>query len=142
MAHNSKMMVRRVMALLSQGTSEPYGTLLLLNTKRVIKTIETFRTRGNNTLPIRGKTMLGYFICVLRVLKEMEFLEVPGAAKARKILQDYKDKNYQQFALIKGPPVKTTSQVRKEVVDEHKETFQEHLAKVIFKHFFFFLKSH
>lgn len=130
MGRTSKMAVRKVLAFLALGTKQPYGTLLLLNTDKVIKTIEGFRTRGKQDSPVRGKTMLNYFVCILRVLKEMTFQEVPGAEKARLELQDYKDKNYQHFALLRGPPVKNSSQIRQEMVSKHKEGFEKNLAKV------------
>lgn len=128
---NAKMAVRRIMGLLAKGTEEPFGITLLLNTKRVIDTIEAYKPRGIRVMPVRGRTTLGYFISVLRVLKEMEYLKVPGAAKAKKRLQKYKDKNYQQFAQMGDPPIRQTSQVRKEIVDEHKDAFEINLGKVI-----------
>lgn len=119
----SKMTVRRVLAVLSARTSDPYGTHLLLDAKKVIKAIESFR--------VTGRTMLAYFISVIRVLREMSFVGVPDAGKARMALQRYKDINYQHFALKRTEgPARNRSQVRARIVEENREVFQQKLAKV------------
>ena len=104
--------------------SEPYGTHLLLDTKGVIEAIETFK--------VSGRTMLGYFVAVIRVLKEMAFAAVPNAGKSRVALQKYKDINYQHFAATRSSaPAKGLSETRRMIVEENKEPFQTRLLKVM-----------
>lgn len=120
----SKMSVRRVLAVIASKCSEPYGTHLLLDTTRVIKAIESFK--------VSGRTMLSYFVSVIRVLKEMAFAEVPNAGKSRVALQKYKDINYQHFSVTRKGEAKGTSKLRKMLlVEENKEAFQTRLLKVM-----------
>lgn len=128
----SKLSVRKVMSLLAQGTDwrQPYGTNLLLDADRVIKTIEAFRSRDGRRF--QGRTTLNYFISVIRVLKEMAFAKVAGATEAHETLKKYKDTHYQHFAIIKGHSSvrRQTSHLRKDLVERNMDAFERNLAKV------------
>lgn len=112
--------VRKVISLIAKNSSSPYGPELLQNPALVIKAIET--------LPVNGKTMLLYFVYVIKALKQMALARYPKALTAQTELQKYKDLNYQHFS--KSSNERKLSQARKDFVDMYKAKYEAFLGEV------------
>lgn len=118
---HGKMAVKKLMSILAKESLKPYGPDLFLDTEKVIKEIES--------LPLRGNTMLYYFVYVVRFLKEMAKAGIPGAKKAANVMQQYKSLNYQHFKRMPSEG-KRLSQARNVFVNTHKELFENNIVQV------------